>query len=140
MKELSRELRSMVENQELLRLAYTSTEGYPRVVPLWYALVYGEYYCGTYRNSAKWKAIQKDPRVGWVIDGGDKEHYKGVSLYGHAEEATGQGIRESVYRMLGEKYFGTTDDPKFKEIYGEVDDESTVYFHLIAEDGLLWEY
>jgi nitroimidazol reductase NimA-like FMN-containing flavoprotein (pyridoxamine 5'-phosphate oxidase superfamily) len=140
MKELSAGLRALSESGELMRLAYTDARGYPRVVPVWYVLMNGAYYLGTYPTSAKFKAMKREPRVGWVIDGGDKPKYHGVSLYGQALEVSDPEEREAVYRALGDKYFGTTDDPAFLEIFGKVDDEQTAYLRLTPEDGTAWEY
>ena len=139
MKELSQEMKAFCEKQELMRLAYTDGNGYARAVPVWYVIMGGDYYMGTYRNSEKWKSITQNPRVGWVIDGGQVPKYKGVSFYGNAEEATSEQVA-SVYNELGKKYFGTTDDPTFKEIYGEVDDEKTGYMRLKPEGVFSWEY
>lgn len=68
------------------------------------------------------------------------EAYKGASFYGRAEEITGKDECVRIYRALGEKYFGAPDHPKFVEIYGEQDNEETVYMRLKIEDGLAWEY
>ena len=140
MKELSAGLKELCETSELMRLAYSDERGYPRVVPVWYVLIDGAYYFGTYPTSVKYKAIKREPRVGWVIDGGDKPKYKGVSFYGQAADVTDAQEREAVYRALGDKYFGTTDDTTFLEIYGKVDDEQTAYLRLTPEDGSSWEY
>jgi len=140
MKELSPTLKEFCEEQELLRLAYTDGRGYPRVVPLWFIVIEGEYHIGTGATSAKMKAINREPRVGWVIDGGAKGSYKGASMYGRAEKVTDQEARSNIYRALAIKYFGSADHPKFKEIYGEPDDQETVYLRLRGEDGISWEY
>ena len=140
MKELSASLKEFSEKNELLRLAYTDAQGYPRVVPVWYVVVDGAYCLGSYLASAKYKAITRDARVGWVIDGGSKPKYQGVSLYGQALEVSDPQEREAIYRALGDKYFGTTDDPTFVEIFGKVDDEQTAYLRLTPEDGNSWEY
>ena len=139
MKELSSEMKEFCEQQELMRLAYTDGNGYARAVPVWYVIMGGDYYMGTYRNSEKWKSITKNPRVGWVIDAGQNPKYKGASFYGSAEEVTGDGVA-SVYNELGKKYFGTADDPAYKQIYGEVDDEKTGYLRLKPEGFFSWEY
>jgi hypothetical protein len=140
MKELSPVLKEFTEKQELLRLAYTDNRGYPRVVPLWYVVIDGEHHIGTGAGSAKMRAINRDPRVGWVIDGGENGSYKGVSMYGRAEQVTGAEGRAKIHRALGMKYFGAADHPKFKEIYGEPDDQETIYLRLKGEDGISWEY
>jgi nitroimidazol reductase NimA-like FMN-containing flavoprotein (pyridoxamine 5'-phosphate oxidase superfamily) len=139
MKELSESLKEFCAKQELLRLAYTGEGSYPRAVPVWFVVIGDDYCIGTYKTSAKSKAIERDPRVGWVIDGGEKPAYKGVSMYGRAAEIVGDE-RERVYRELGMKYFGTTDNSVFKEIYGEADDSQTIYLRLKPEGGNSWEY
>jgi nitroimidazol reductase NimA-like FMN-containing flavoprotein (pyridoxamine 5'-phosphate oxidase superfamily) len=140
MKELSAGLKELCQTSELMRLAYTDAHGYPRAVPVWYVLMNGAYCFGTETTSAKFKAIKREPRVGWVIDGGDKPKYRGVSLYGQAVEVSDAQEREAIYRALGDKYFGATDDPTFLQIYGKVDDEQTVYLRLTPEDATSWEY
>jgi nitroimidazol reductase NimA-like FMN-containing flavoprotein (pyridoxamine 5'-phosphate oxidase superfamily) len=139
MKELSESLRAFIQTQELMRLAYISGD-YPRVVPVWFVIIDGDYVFGTYRSMAKWKAIQKNPRIGWVIDGGPMDGYKGASFYGRAEEITDRDECVRIYRALGEKYFGAPDHPKFIEIYGPQDNEDTAYLRLKVEDGFTWEY
>jgi nitroimidazol reductase NimA-like FMN-containing flavoprotein (pyridoxamine 5'-phosphate oxidase superfamily) len=140
MKELSETLKEFCEKEELMRLAYTDHRGYPRVVPVWYVVLEGDYFIGTGAASAKWKALKRDPRAGWVIDGGAPPNYKGASFAGRAEEVTGEEVRARIHRGLGEKYFGSTDHPKFIEIYGQADDVETVYVRLKGEDGISWEY
>ena len=140
MKELSESLKEFCEKQELLRLAYTDGNGFPRVVPVWFVVIGGDYFFGTDRTSAKWKAMKRDPRAGWVIDGGSREHYKGVSATGRVEEVTDTAMRASIYRALGEKYFGSADHPGFVELYGEADNAETVYLKLKAEHVFSWEY
>jgi hypothetical protein len=109
-------------------------------VPLWFARVGAEYCVGTGATSPKWKAIEADPRVGWVIDGGKKGAYKGLSVTGRAVETTDARRRAAIHRALGVKYFRRPDHPRFLEIYGEPGDAETVYFALIPEDGFSWEY
>lgn len=139
MKKLSKSLKDFCEKQELLRLAYIDRSN-PRVVPVWFVVLGGVYYIGTYVNSPKWKAIKRKPRVGWVIDGGEKGKYKGLSMFGGAEEVDDRKLRGRIYREFGKKYFGSADNPKHIEIWGEVDDPSSVYIRLKADDGSWWEY
>lgn len=139
MKKLPPKLKEFCQKQEMLRLAFVDQQG-PRVVPVWFVVVAREYYIGTGSDSVKWKAIQREPRVGWVVDGGKKGKYKGVSMYGKAEEITDKRLRARIYRALGEKYFGSPDHPKHIEIWGEVNDPASVYMRLNTEDGFWWEY
>ena len=138
MKRLPAKLKDFYEQQELLRLSYVD-RGHPRVVPVWFVVIGRDTYIGTYANSAKWKAIKRKSRVGWVIDGGAQRKYKGVSLFGQAEEVTDRKLRAKIYRALAVKYFGSADHPKHIEIWGEVDDASVLYMRLKSEDGFWWQ-
>lgn len=140
MKKLSPALKEFCEKEQLLRLAYTDNQGHPRVMPLWFVVMHDDYYVGTGSTSAKWKAIKRDGRVGWVIDGGENGKYKGASMYGRAEEVTDEGERAVIHRWLAMKYFGSVEHPKFIEIYGESNDPETVYIRLKLEGGISWEY
>jgi nitroimidazol reductase NimA-like FMN-containing flavoprotein (pyridoxamine 5'-phosphate oxidase superfamily) len=140
MKQLSDTLKEFCEKQELVRFAYVDGSGYPRAVPLWFVIINDEFYVGTGATSAKRKAVERDSRVGWVIDGGERSHYKGVSERGHVEEVTDSGLRRRIYDALSVKYFGSTGHPKFVEIYGQVDDGDTIYWRLVSEDRISWEY
>ena len=138
--ELSPTLQVFCQHAELLRLAYLDRQGFPRVVPVWFVIIDRAYYVGTGTTSAKWRAMQRDARIGWVIDGGSRSGYKGASLRGRAAEVRDATMRARVYDALGKKYFDTPEDAKFIEIFGRVDDPATVYLQLIPEDGLTWEY
>ena len=138
--ELSPTLLAFCQYAELLRLAYLDRQGFPRVVPVWFVIIDRAYYIGTGTTSAKWRAMQRDARIGWVIDGGPRSGYKGASLRGRAAEVRDATVRARVYDALGKKYFDTPEDAKFLEIFGRVDDPATVYLQLIPEDGLTWEY
>ena len=138
--ELSPTLQVFCQHAELLRLAYLDRQGFPRVVPVWFVILDRAYYVGTGTTSAKWRAMQRDARIGWVIDGGSRSGYKGASLRGRAAEVRDATVRARVYDALGKKYFDTAEDAKFIEIFGRVDDPHTVYLQLIPEDGLTWEY
>jgi nitroimidazol reductase NimA-like FMN-containing flavoprotein (pyridoxamine 5'-phosphate oxidase superfamily) len=140
MQDLSPTLSAFCEEAELLRVAYLDRQGYPRVVPVWFVRLDGAYYIGIGATSAKRKAMRRDPRVGWVIDGGTRGQYKGASMRGRAAEVRDTTERAKVYEALGRKYFGAADDPEFVKIFGAVGDPESLYVRLVPEDGLTWEY
>jgi nitroimidazol reductase NimA-like FMN-containing flavoprotein (pyridoxamine 5'-phosphate oxidase superfamily) len=138
--ELSPTLQAFSAEAELLRLAFLDRQGYPRVVPVWFVQLDGAYYIGIGTTSAKWKAMQRDSRVGWVIDGGTRGHYKGASMRGRAAEVREASERARVYEALGQKYFTAADHAEFVNIFGQVDDPETVYVRLVPDAALTWEY
>jgi nitroimidazol reductase NimA-like FMN-containing flavoprotein (pyridoxamine 5'-phosphate oxidase superfamily) len=133
-------LQTFAEQAEILRLAFLDRQGYPRVVPVWFVLIDGAYCIGIGTTSAKWKAMQRNSRVGWVIDGGMRGHYKGASMRGIAEEVREATWRARVYDALGKKYFGAASDAEFVNVFGQVDDPETVYVRLIPDAALTWEH
>jgi nitroimidazol reductase NimA-like FMN-containing flavoprotein (pyridoxamine 5'-phosphate oxidase superfamily) len=140
MEKLSPTLEAFCENEELLRFTYRDGRGYPRAVPVWFVVFDGEYYFGTGATSEKWKAVLRDPRSGWLIDGGSKGKYKGASWRGRAEEVVDPDLRARIYGALSAKYFGSNEHPEFVKIYGSVDDADTAYVRLLPEAVLTWEY
>lgn len=140
MQELSPTLRALCDDAELLRIAYLDRRGYPRVVPVWFVRLDDAYYIGIGSTSAKWKAMQRDARVGWVIDGGPRGRYKGASMRGRAAEVRDPTERARVYEALGRKYFGAAADPEFVKVFGAVGDPESLYVRLVPEDGLTWEH
>jgi nitroimidazol reductase NimA-like FMN-containing flavoprotein (pyridoxamine 5'-phosphate oxidase superfamily) len=140
MKRLTRSLKEFCQKQELLRLAYVDGRGRPRVVPVWFVVIGADYYVGTGAESPKRKAIKRSSRVAWAIDGGTQGKYKGLSMSGKAEVVRDAKLRARIYRAFGKKYFGSADQPKHIEIWGEVHDPASVYMLLKPEDGFWWEY
>lgn len=138
--ELSPTLQAFCEQEPLLRLAYLDRKGFPRVVPVWFVMLDKAYYFGTGASSPKWRAMRRNARVGWVVDGGTRDHYKAASLCGQVVEVQDAATRARVHEALGRKYFGAADHPRFLEIFGQVDDQETVYLALVPDDGLTWEY
>ncbi|MGH9761538.1 MAG: pyridoxamine 5'-phosphate oxidase family protein [Blastocatellia bacterium] len=140
MKELSEKLKQFCDRADLLRLCYVDKNGQPHGVPVWFAVVDGAYYTGTYTSALKTAALRSNPKAGWVIDGGERPRYWGASFSGHVEEVSDPKVRAAIYNKLGEKYYGSTGDEEFVKIYGLLDDPNTTYFKLVAENQSGWEY
>ena len=140
MVKMSARLKEFCDKQELMRLSYVDADGYPHVVPLWYIIKDDEYCFGTGATSPKAKALQRNARAGWVIDGGENRKYLGASFTGLAKEIDDTALRSTIYQALGVKYFGSSEHEKFIEIYGKVDDPATAYYRLKAEGEKAWEY
>jgi nitroimidazol reductase NimA-like FMN-containing flavoprotein (pyridoxamine 5'-phosphate oxidase superfamily) len=140
MKKIPKSVKEFCDNQELVRIGYKDNEGEVHVVPVWFAEVDGYYCFGTEPDSLKSRSLLKSPSAGWVIDGGDNRKYKGASFSGQAEHIEDKASRAKVYRALGIKYFGSVDNPKFVEIYGQPDDPAAMYFRLRPKNASSWEY
>ncbi len=137
MRRLPRRLREFCQKQKIMRLAFTDGRGYPHVLPLWFVMIGNDYFFGTDRESAKGRAVLKNPRVGWVIDGGTSVRtYKGVSFWGRAEEVTDPRLWRKVWRALGAKYYGSPESRAFQDLYTP----ETLIVRLKPEGIFFWDY
>ncbi len=86
-----------------LRLASTGTDGYPRVVSVWYAFADTALLCVSHRKSALVKLLQRDPRVGFEISPNEPP-YHGARGQGRAS-MTPLGDSD-LLEVLLERYLG----------------------------------
>jgi PPOX class probable F420-dependent enzyme len=86
------------------RLAYISTDGTPRVVPIWFHWNGREFVLGTPPKAPKLKALARNPRVSLTIDEEQFPH-KVLSIRGTARLETIAGIVPE-YAAAAERYFG----------------------------------
>jgi len=137
---VSESVKEFCDKQELMRIGYEDAQGELHLVPVWFVEVDGFYFFGTYTGSLKSRSLLGKPNAGWVIDGGENRKYKGATFTGAVESVEDRQTRGRVYNALGLKYYGTVDDPKFVEIYGQQDDAATTYFKLKPKSASSWEY
>ena len=96
--------------QELLqsrvpaRLAYTWTDGMPRVVPIWFHWTGQEIVLGTPPNAPKLKALPKNPQVALTIDQVDWP-YKVLLVRGSAAVEMLDTVSPE-YEASAKRYFG----------------------------------
>lgn len=60
----------LIDKEPLMRLAYTGTDGAPRVIPVGYLVRDGQFIFCTVPSSAKVHALRSDPRVAITVDVG----------------------------------------------------------------------
>jgi nitroimidazol reductase NimA-like FMN-containing flavoprotein (pyridoxamine 5'-phosphate oxidase superfamily) len=95
----------LLSSRQPARLAYTWTDGTPRVVPLWFHWTGEEVVFGTPVNAPKVKVLQERPSVAVTIDDASAWPYRALMLRGNAEVE----IRDSVleeYVAASHRYFG----------------------------------
>lgn len=140
MKEVPAKLKDASSKSELLRLSYLGDNGVPQVIPVWFIPIDDTYYVATDAGHGKARALLRDPRAGWVIDGGDNPNYWGVAYSGRAQVVNDQALRSRIYTAMAEKYFSSPDDPNVEALFGKPDDPKTVYFALLPDRVRSWEY
>lgn len=101
--------RVLLDSVNPARLAYTWTDGSPRVVPIWFHWTGDQFVLGSPPKAPKLKALAADPRVALTIDD-NAWPYKVLVVRGRADvELAGDVSPE--YEMAATRYFGPEQGP-----------------------------
>ena len=95
------------------RLAYVSSDGSPRVIPIWFHWDGHDLVMGTAPNAAKLKSLKQNPRVAVTIDGNDFPN-KVLLIRGAARLETIDGVVPE-YALAAERYLGTEQGKAWAE-------------------------
>jgi PPOX class probable F420-dependent enzyme len=96
--------RELLESKIPARLAYVSTDGTPRVVPIWFHWTGSEIVMGSPPKAPKLKALARNPKVALTIDDNAFPH-KVLLIRGTARMETVEGVVPE-YAVAAERYFG----------------------------------
>ena len=91
------------------RLAYTWTDGSPRVVPIWFHWTGEQFVLGSPPKAPKLKALAADPRVALTIDD-NAFPYKVLLVRGRADAELVEDVCQE-YEMAATRYFGPEQGP-----------------------------
>jgi Pyridoxamine 5'-phosphate oxidase len=91
------------------RLAYTWTDGSPRVVPIWFHWTGEQFVLGSPPKAPKLKALAADPRVALTIDD-NAWPYKVLLVRGRADAELVEDVSPE-YEMAATRYFGPEQGP-----------------------------
>jgi PPOX class probable F420-dependent enzyme len=93
-----------------MSLATNGADGWPHVVAMWYGFLDGAPGFLTYRSAQKYRNIQRDPRVGCLVEDGDRyDNLRGVMLRGRAEVVEDEDERLSLATNIVARYQGPLD-------------------------------
>ena len=95
---------SLLQSAIPARIAYISTDGTPRVVPIWFHWDGKEFVLATPPRAPKLKALASNPKVALTIDDNSFPH-KVLMVRGTARLQTVDGIVPE-YAVAAERYFG----------------------------------
>lgn len=101
------ELRDYFETSLTITMATTNHDGYPHLVPMWYAMLDGLVHMHTYRSSQKVRNIERDPRGALLLEDGIKyEKLRGVYVRGRFTLADNRDLRLRLGLAIAVKYQG----------------------------------
>jgi len=118
-----------------LRLACIGTDGFPRVVSLWYRYADGRFYAVSHRDSHLVRLLGACDRVGFEVSLNDPP-YRGVRGQGIASLAAGAGGSE--LETLLERYLGGTESDLARWLLSRREEETLI----VVEPQRLssWDY
>lgn len=91
-------------------------DGAPQLSPVWYLYEDGRIYIGVRRTSAKFRNLQRDPRISLCIDGGHPDS-RAVMIYGSAELIEADSPwREQMHWRITRRYYDSDEEARrFRE-------------------------
>jgi PPOX class probable F420-dependent enzyme len=99
------ELAAFLAGAWTARVATTSPDGWPHVVPLWFVWMQGTLLVNTTRGNRTVRNLEADPRAAVSIDDGERyDELRGAVLRGDLVEAADDD--GSLTAAFGAKYFG----------------------------------
>jgi hypothetical protein len=118
-----------------LRLASAGSDGFPRLVSLWYRYQAGDLYCVTHRDSMIASLIGADERVGFEVSPNEPP-YSGVRGQARAR-LTPLGDSPMLVDLL-QHYLGDTQSDLATWLLGRSDEELLI--RITPEKLFCWDY
>ena len=109
----------LLSSTEPARLAYTWTDGTPRVVPIWFEWNGHEIVFGSPTNAPKVAVLRDRPDVAVTIDRAGQFPYKVLMLRGVAEIREVDGLAPE-YISSAARYFGEEQGAAWVEMVGQL--------------------
>jgi hypothetical protein len=97
---------ALLSSRQPAHLAYTWTDGTPRVVPIWFSWTGEEIVFGTPPKAPKLKALQQGADVAVTVDDAGAWPYKALLVRGHATVDVLDDVVPE-YVQAAQRYFGT---------------------------------
>jgi len=90
-----------LKGKHFAKIATIKSNGYPHVTPVWYMLEDGKIIVNTTTERVKYRNIQRDPRVSFLVDDG----YPYIMILGKARLATERDGKKDI-EALAIRYTG----------------------------------
>jgi PPOX class probable F420-dependent enzyme len=133
------EITDFVTGSRTGTLATIGSDGQPHLTAMWYGVVDGEIWLETKAKSQKAVNLKRDPRVSFMIEGGDTyDSLRGVSFEGTAEIVDDPDAIFRVGVSVWERYTG----PYTEEVKPAVDMmmNKRVAVRIVAQRTRSWDH
>jgi PPOX class probable F420-dependent enzyme len=99
------------------KMAYTAADGRPLIAPVWFVLEDGQILFTTHKDTAKGRALARDPRVAMAVDL-EAAPYAYVLVQGRAELSDDLAEVVRVATAVGGRYMGAERAEEFGQRNG----------------------
>jgi nitroimidazol reductase NimA-like FMN-containing flavoprotein (pyridoxamine 5'-phosphate oxidase superfamily) len=128
------ELKAYLGTQRTIRLATSSREGTPHVVPLWFVWLDGVIFLNSTQGNVTIRNLEENPTATGAVDDGESyDELRGVLLHGTVQWADGDDRLDTVMQMWSEKYLAGNPVP-----YGKW--KNRVWFRLVPTKLTSWDF
>jgi PPOX class probable F420-dependent enzyme len=122
-----------------MSLATNGADGWPHVVAMWYGFLDGAPGFLTYRSAQKYRNLQRDPRVGCLVEDGDRyDNLRGVMLRGRAEVVEDGDERLSLATNIIARYQGPLDPAGIDAVRASI--AKRVAVRIQVQDVASWDH
>ena len=124
------EQRVYVESSKTLIMGTINHDGWPHLVPMWYALVDGLIHMHTYRSSQKVRNLERDPRGSVLIEDGQAyNQLRGVFMRGRFDIIDDQNLCYRIGLASARKYMGIDEAQAGEFVRHQVRKRVALVFH-----------
>jgi len=124
------EIAAYLQSSKTLIMATINHDGWPHVVPMWYAMIDGLVHMHTYRTSQKVRNIERDPRGSALVeDGTIYNELRGVFMRGHYEIVDDQDLCFRIGIHSARKYMDTDEATAAPFVREQVRKRVALVFH-----------
>ena len=116
------EIAAFLDEPHKMQLASINADGTPHLATMYYAVVDGRLAFWTYRTSQKAVNLRRDPRVGCLVEAGERyDDFHGVSINGSVETIEDMaGVRD-----IGAAVYGRYLDGFGSDMVGYLDQQAS---------------
>ncbi|MBN9415331.1 MAG: pyridoxamine 5'-phosphate oxidase family protein [Candidatus Eremiobacteraeota bacterium] len=134
------QVRVILSEPLLMRLAYEDAEGWPVVQPVWFIFQDGQLLTTVEKGSRKAVRLQADNRCYFTIDTSGEGGTYGVRGRAHVSQSTDQHLAERILRASLRKYLGSEEGPTAEALLQDIAEGNLVVLHLQPVKYAAWKY
>lgn len=134
------EVRKILAEPLIMRLAYADEEGWPVAQPVWFVLENDQLVTTVEKGTRKARRLQADNRCYFTIDTSGPDGTYGVRGRAHAHLSSDQALAERVLRASLLKYLGSEEGPTAEALLQDAAEGNLVTVQVEPIKFAAWRY